>query len=236
MPRINFTEDKPIIMSIGGSLIVPGEMPDAAFLSSVKELVKKQSEQGRKLIIVAGGGKTCRNYNDAARAANPKVTNDDLDWLGIETTKLNGLLLKTVLGDLAHSAVIKKPIDKPVEWERGALIVSGWEPGASSDRVICLLAKLHGATSVINVSNIDHVYAEDPRKNPDAKAFDEMSWKDYRAMVGDEWDPGLSAPFDPIASKICDESGMSVAIVNGNDAENIENLMNGEDFVGTILS
>jgi uridylate kinase len=236
MPKMKFADEKPVIMSIGGSLIVPGEKPDATFLAKVKDLVERQAEKGKKIIIVTGGGKICRNYQDAAREASSEITDIDLDWIGIETTKLNGFLLKKVLGDLAHEDLITTPISEPVNWEKGALIVSGWEPGGSSDRVVCLLAELHSAKQIINLSNIDHVYSEDPRKNPEAESFDNLSWADYRKMVGNEWSPGLSAPFDPIASKICNEGNIDVAIVNGADMANVENLINGEEFTGTVLS
>lgn len=236
MPKFELQSDKPIIMSIGGSLVVPDGGPDVEFLRAFRGMVEKGVEKGFRFILVIGGGSVCRVYQNAARKLVENVSDEDLDWIGIGATKFNSLLVTKVLGDLVSNDVIEKPIDEPVAFDRGAVVVSGWEPGNSSDYVICQLAQLHGATAVINASNIDYVFDADPRENPEAKPFEEMSWAEYRKMVGDDWDPGLSAPFDPVASKFCDENGISVAIVNGSDMKNIGALIAGEDFKGTILS
>jgi uridylate kinase len=89
---------------------------------------------------------------------------------------------------------------------------------------------------VINVSNIDYVYSADPRKHSDAKPLEALSWSGYRKMVGDKWDPGLSAPFDPVASRFCHEHKISVAIVNGLDLKRVADLLVGKKFKGTIIS
>jgi uridylate kinase len=54
-------------------------------------------------------------------------------------------------------------------------------------------------------------------------------------MVGDDWHPGKSAPFDPVASRLCQNHKMKVAIVNGRDLKNIAALINGKNFKGTVL-
>ena len=48
-----------IVMSVGGSLIVPDAI-DTNFLSSLKALIEKETAQGRRFIIITGGGKTSR--------------------------------------------------------------------------------------------------------------------------------------------------------------------------------
>ena len=58
---------------------------------------------------------------------------------------------------------------------------------------------------------------------------------DYRNMVGDKWDPGMNVPFDPIASKVANESNMEVAIMNGKKLDNLENYLNGKEFRGTVI-
>ena len=53
-----------------------------------------------------------------------------------------------------------------------------------------MLAEKFGGDTVVNLSNIEKVYTDDPRKNPEAKPLDQISWADFRKMVGDEWVPG----------------------------------------------
>ena len=90
-------------------------------------------------------------------------------------------------------------------------------------------------TNVDNLSNIQQVYTDDPKKNPDAKPIENISWEEFRKIVGDEWTPGLNAPFDPIAAKKAQELGVKVVVMSGDDFENIENYFAGKQFVGTTI-
>ena len=99
-----------IVMSVGGSLIVPDAI-DTTFLSSLKSLIEHEtSVNGRRFIIITGGGKTARRYADAAKAVSD-LDNEDLDWLGIHATRLNGHLLRTIFKKTAHPVMITNPDD-----------------------------------------------------------------------------------------------------------------------------
>ena len=45
-----------IVMSVGGSLIVPDQI-DTVFLAELKEFIVKETATGRRFIIIAGGGR-----------------------------------------------------------------------------------------------------------------------------------------------------------------------------------
>ena len=66
--------------------------------------------------------------------------------------------------------------------------------------------------------------------------FEKISWKEYRELIPKEWNPGLSSPFDPIASKMAEEAGIEVVIMNGKPIDNLANYLKGEKFLGTIIS
>ena len=85
------------------------------------------------------------------------------------------------------------------------------------------------------MSNIDRAYDKDPKKFPDAKPYNNIKWDDFRKIVGDEWSPGMNAPFDPIASKKAQELGVKVVILNGSNFENLKNYFEGKKFVGTTI-
>jgi uridylate kinase len=237
MPKLTLDANDPLIMSVGGSLLIPGAGPDVQFLTELRELVLRLVSKGRKLVIVTGGGKTARHYIEAASAIH-ELADDDLDWLGIHATRLNGHLVRTVLRDVAHPIVYKNPLAIPLvnEWQGSVLVGAGWRPGWSTDFVACRIAQVLDAKVVINMSNIDYVFDKDPREHADAQAFTELRWRDYRKLVGDTWSPGLSAPFDPVAAKFCHKYGMSVGVVNGKRLDEVEKALLGEDFVGTILA
>jgi hypothetical protein len=94
----------------------------------------------------------------------------------------------------------------------------------------------YGVTKIVNMSNIDMVYEKDPKKFPDAKPIKEASWSEFRELVGDKWIPGMNAPFDPIAAKNSQELELTTVIVNGKNLDNLQNYMDGKEFVGTVIT
>lgn len=230
------TSSERIIISLGGSLIVPDGV-DWDFLRMFKRFIDREISDGRRFIVVSGGGKTARTYIDAASKASA-VSDEDRDWMGIHATRLNAHLLRTVLREHAYPRVNTNPHDLEDFYVAGdpVLIAAGWRPGFSTDYDATLLGKYLDVGRIVNLSNIDHVYDRDPRKYPDAKRYERMTWPEFRALVGDEWNPGMNAPFDPIASKLAEEEGMEVAILAGHDLDNVSSYLSGAPFEGTIIS
>jgi uridylate kinase len=187
------------VISLGGSLVVPNEI-NIKFLSLFKNIIEKKIKENKKFIIIVGGGKTARNYQNAAKALT-KVSNEDLDWLGIHATRINAHLLLTIFRKYAYFRIIKNPKEK-ISFKEKILIAAGWKPGFSTDYDAVLLAKTYGSDTIINLTNVDYVYDKDPNKFKSAKPFKEISWKDYLKLIEQKWIPGMSAPFDPIASKL----------------------------------
>lgn len=235
MPKIAFDAAEPLVISLGGSLIVPVGGPDVHFLKGFREYVLELVRKGRRVVIVCGGGRTARHYIHAAQEII-SLDPEDLDWLGIHATRLNGHLLRTIFRSVAHPNVIKHPMRVPRHWKEKVLVAAGWKPGWSTDYVSSRIAGVLGVKHIVNASNIDCVYTADPHKDREAKPLKEISWKAYRQMVGDTWDPGLSAPFDPVASKYCERHGISVAIVDGKNLTNLEKLVEGGEFKGSLLT
>jgi uridylate kinase len=88
---------------------------------------------------------------------------------------------------------------------------------------------------VINLSNIEQVYTDDPKKNPRARPIDAISWADFRALTGEEWAPGKNVPFDPVASRHAAKIGLRVICAAGRDLENLKNILTGKPFTGTTI-
>ena len=223
--------EKTVVISLGGSVIVP-DMIDVNFLKVFREVIAKYIKNGFRFVIYCGGGKTARDYQNAASEI-VHLGNEDLDWLGIHTTRLNAHLLKTLFGDVAENKIVKDPTKK-IKFTKKVLIATGWKPGWSTDYDAVLLAKNLKLKSVINMSNIDYIFEKDPRKFPDAKMIKKISWEDYRKISGDEWQAGLSMPFDPIAAKEAQKLRLKVFII-GNDLVNFQNLLDNREFEGTVI-
>lgn len=224
------------VLSIGGSLIVPQEKPNAQFLASLRDVITGFVRRGDRFVLVSGGGKTARVYIDAAKSIT-ELADDDLDWLGIHATRLNGHLLRTVFRDVAHPVMFKNPLAVPLmdAWQGNVLIAAGWKPGWSTDYVASRIARRLGVKTVINLSNIAKVYTGDPKKDANAQPCDVMYWREYRRMVGNTWSPGLSAPFDPVASRFCQRHGMRVVVMNGLRMEPLLEYLTTGQGEGTIL-
>lgn len=226
-----------IVISVGGSLIVPNGGIDTKFLKHFNTFLRDQlaNHKNRQFFLVVGGGSTARNYRDAGReVVGHELSRDDLDYLGIHATKLNAHLVRTIFRDVAHPYIIKhyeiiRKVSEPV------VVAAGWKPGWSTDYCAVLLCEDYDIRRVINLSNIDQVYDADPRKNEGAKPHDKLTWDEFRKIVGDEWMPGMNAPFDPVAAKKAQQLGISVVVLNGENVENLEECLDGKEFVGTTI-
>jgi uridylate kinase len=228
-------KDPPIILSVGGSLIVPGERVDSAFLTKLNEFIREKVKKGKRFFLVAGGGKTARYYRDAGQEVVGGMTSEDLDWLGIHATRLNAHLLRTIFQDIAHPRIIENYDRKLINWKEPVVIGAGWKPGWSTDYDAVILARDYGANLILNLSNIDWVYDKDPRTHKDAKAIKRLTWEDMEGLVGTEWKPGINAPFDPVAAQLAKKLGLTVIVTNGLDFENMEKIIEGEAFKGTVI-
>jgi len=231
------TYSEKIVISLGGSLIVPNGGIDTQFLKEFNSFIREQLAQNpqKQFFLVAGGGATTRHYQNAARdVIGHELVAEDLDWLGIHPTRLNAHLIRTIFRDIAHPYVLKhyEIIRKVVE---PVVIGAGWKPGWSTDFCAAMICEDYNIKTVINMSNIDMAYDKDPKKHSDAKPINKTNWSEFRKIVGDEWTPGMNLPFDPIASQKAEELGLKVVILKGTDFENLNNYFSGKDFVGTTI-
>lgn len=226
-----------IVMSIGGSLIVPNEGIDKKFLSELNDFVRLElaKNKNRQFFLVSGGGSTTRQYQEAAmNVVRHNLKDEDVDWLGIHATRLNAQLLRTIFRDLAHPYLIKhyeiiRKVTEPV------VIAAGWKPGWSTDFDAVLLCEDYGISEVINLSNIEKVFDKDPKKFKDAKPIDKISWKEFKKLVGSKWVPGMHAPFDPVAAQKAEEIGVRVVVMSGHNFKNVKNYIDGKEFVGSVI-
>jgi uridylate kinase len=253
------------VISLGGSIVAPDKPDAAylsAFKALIEERLAQDSAS--RFILVVGGGGPARQYQEAYRAVAAKTGGagtgaggaavsaggaavsaggaagaggaaaDEADWIGIMATRLNAQLVRAVFAAHTQESVVTDPT-APFDWEGRVLVAAGWKPGFSSDNDAVLLAARFGAKRVINLSNIEKVYTADPKIDTTARPIDEISWKDFRALVGDEWQPGKNVPFDPIASKHAEEAGLVVICAAGKNLENLKNILRGAPFTGTTI-
>lgn len=223
------------VLSLGGSLVAPNEVA-VEFLTAFKQLVHSylDGNRARRLILVIGGGAPARKYQQAYRGISSNPRNSEADWIGIAATRLNARLVKAVFEEHCLDDVVTDPTEVSAFSGR-ILVASGWKPGFSTDYDAVLLAERFNAGVVVNLTNIEKVYTADPRIDKNAKPLDKVAWEEFSRITGTEWIPGKNTPFDPMAVKKASAMNLVVVSALGSDLENLRNILEGGEYVGTTV-
>ena len=224
---------KVVVMSLGGSLIVPEEI-DLDFLRKFREVIKKNSKN-YKFIIVCGGGSVARKYISALR--NEGKSEYLQNMAGIAVTRLNARFLAYFFGkdpefgiphDMKHAASLLKKNDVVF---CGAL---RYAPNQTSDATSAHLANYFGA-DFINLTNVKGLYDKNPKEHKDAKFIPEITREGLAKIVFSvPQKPGMHAPVDHVAMKIIREHQIKTYII-GKDTKQLNNLLKGKSFIGTKI-
>ncbi|MEX2008315.1 MAG: hypothetical protein WD850_02425 [Candidatus Spechtbacterales bacterium] len=224
------------VIALGGSIVVPGTI-NVSFLKRLRAFLIERMNAGEKFILVVGGGKTTRVYQQAAAQA-VDVSDEDMDWLGLHATRLNGHLVRAVFYDHAYPVMLDDPA-KPIakdDLERFSLLVgAGSRPGWSTDYVAMLLANRFKTKKVLIATTIPYVLNKDPKYHRNVRPLRDLTWTQYRAMVGDAWTPGMKTPVDPIAAKFAQEHEMTCSVLRGTNLKNLERYLDGKPFKGSVI-
>lgn len=220
-----------VVIGLGGSIIFQNEI-DAKLLKSWKDLIVKYSKT-KKFVIVMGGGKLARRYQEAAHFIRP-ISTKESDWLGIYATRANAKLVQTAFGKLADPMLFDSPtaikkLTYPVT------VACGWEPGWSTDYVCAAIAKQFGVSEVVMAGKPAFVFDKNPDQFIDARPFKAMKWSEYWDIIPHKWVPGASMPIDPVTAKFCKKNRVSAVVVDGKNLENLKQLIEGEEFDGTVI-
>lgn len=229
-------KEPPIVLSVGGSLMVPDGGMNTVFLSNLNAFVRAYVKKGKRFFLVAGGGETARKYIDSGKKIIGDITEEDLDWLGIHSTRLNAHLLRTIFMDIAHPRIIENYDRKLVNWKEPVVIGAGWKPGWSTDYDAVILARDYKARLIVNLTDIDWVYDKDPKRYTNAKPIKKITWEKMQELIGTKWVPGFKAPFDPSAVKLAKELRVTAIVTNGHDFQNLEKIVGGDSFRGTVIT
>ena len=205
-----------IVISLGGSMIINGTGVHVAFLKKFRSIVSAESKKGLSFVIVCGGGNTARTYQQGGREF--KLSDKQLDEIGIRATQVNAEFVRAMFFG-----------------NKKVFVYGGEKPGQSTDAVSVRHAIEMGATHVINISSTAFVYDKDPGKFPDAVRFDELNWKQYRAIVGSKWVPGMHAPFDPTAARMAEKHRMRLSFMGGNSLGDLTKILREKKWGGTRI-
>ena len=218
---------KVVILKLGGSQINPGKL-NIPFLNKFKKLI--QVRLGRyKFVIITGGGSVCRTYNEAASQLG--ITEEDMDRMGIEFTRVHGELIRAMFGGLAFK-YIWFDYSNPPEFEN-ILVCTGWKPGHSTNYDAVKWAEAYGASHIINLTNVAYIYDKNPMLHKGATPFKKLSISEYLKIVGKRFTPGMNTPFDPEAAKAL-PNNTKVIVLKGLD--NLKAVLDKRPYEGSLLS
>lgn len=228
---------KRILLKISGEALsgAAGHGFDPESLKSVAEQILEVAKLGVEVGIVVGGGNIWRGRQGMNM---DRVT---ADQMGMLATVINALAVSEalivagadarVLTSIEISGVGEKFNHKVADryLKEGKIVVFGGgtgNPFFSTDTGAALKAAEIGADALLLAKNIDGIYDSDPKTNPNAKKFDELTYDEYVAR-------GLRA-MDTSAVVMCKENGLKVHAFGLSDKNSIVKAVAG-DKEGTII-
>ena len=230
---------KRVLIKISGEALSGGKGTgfDFGFVTSVCESVKLSLARGAQVGIVIGGGNFWRGVKDGAG----KVERVSADRMGMLATAMNCLAVADVFRQCGVDARVMTAVDiqgvgerhdvrKALEYlESGKVVLFACgtgHPFFSTDTASVLRAAEIGADAILLAKNIDGVYSADPRKDPEAVKFDEISYTEVlsrRLQV-----------MDSTATSLAMDNNLPVIVFALADPQNILRVLSGEK-IGTLV-
>ena len=230
---------KRVVIKISGEALA-GEKKtgfDFDFVTKVCQTVKRCAEMGVETSIVIGAGNFWRGVKDGAG----KVERVSADRMGMLGTAMNCLAVADVFKQIGADARVQTAVDiqgvgerystqKSIEYmEKGSIVLFACgtgQPFFSTDTAAVLRAAEIHADDILLAKNIDGVYSDDPRKNPDAVKFDEISYDEVLARH--------LAVMDTTATSLAMDNSIPVIVFGLAEPENIVRVLQGEKIGTTV--
>ena len=208
-----------IVISVGGSVLYNKKF-NIELARNLKKILHKFNNNYK---VVAGGGTLARDL-----ISQFNFDEESLHTIGIMATKINAFALSRILG-YKFVDIHPKRIGKMKE----NTVSGGYKPGWSTDVDAAVIAKYWDADAFLNMTNVDHVYTDNPSKK-NAKPIDFMDYESAIEFFGNNFVPGMHYPIDPRAISILLKKRIPIYIFKG--IKNLEKILAGEEFVGTRIN
>ena len=222
-----------VLIKISGEALAADKKTGYDFdvVSRVCSAVKSCAEMGVQVGIVVGGGNFWRGVKDGAG----KVERVSADRMGMLATAMNCLAVADVFKQLGADAKVMTAVDiqgvgerydtkKAIEYlEGGKIVLFGCGTGLpffSTDTAAVLRAAEIHADAILLAKNIDGVYSDDPRKDPNAEKFDSISYDEVLSRH--------LAVMDTTATSLAMDNSIPVVVFALAEPENILRVLAGE--------
>lgn len=222
------------VISLGGSLIIPDKI-DFHFLKKFKEVIKKNLNKYR-FVIVCGGGSVARKYMSALK--ENRVSEKIQGMVGIAVTRLNARFLTYFFGKDANEGIPHDMNQVANLLKKNEVVFCGalrYHEKETSDGTAAKLAN-YFKTDFINLTNVPGLYDKNPFEHKDAKFIQKISIEAlYKIVNKIKYHPGQHFVIDQNAIKVIKDNKIKTYIL-GKNLKNLDNLLNNKKFVGTIIS
>jgi len=221
-----------LVLKISGHIANPDNLElIREYCSAIKEAYSK----GVKIAVVVGGGTYARKYINAARSLG--ASESICDTLGIRVSRLNALLLTSLLKDVAYPIPPENYTEFLKAWSTGKIVIcGGFQPGQSTATVAALVAEGVNADVLALAARIDAVYDKDPKIHSDAKKLTTVTTAELKKILEEQSvKAGRYELLDPIAIKVIERSGIPVAVFDGRKVEYFKKLVYEGEIVGTLI-
>lgn len=226
-------EKKVIVLSLGGSLIVPGEV-NIKFLEKFKRTILRHSRK-YKFLIVCGGGNVARNYISALKKAG--LNEKFQSFSGISATRMNARFMNYFFGidpeyGIPHTTKTLEEYAK----KRDIIFFGALEyrPEQTSDSTASEVAA-HFKTVFINLTNVSGLFSKNPKEYKDAKFIPRITWKDFhKKATSMSYRPGQHFVLDQTASGIIMKHKIPTYIL-GQDLKQLDAVLEKRRFKGTLI-
>lgn len=210
---------------------------DEKVVRTIAQAVFEVSRSGAQVALVIGGGNIYRGA-DGERMGMDRVTSD---YMGMLATVINALALQNALEKLGaitrvQSSIEMSKVAEPYirrkalrHLEKGRIVIFAagtGNPYFTTDTAAALRAIEIGADAIFKATNVDGIYTSDPKKDPNAKKFKEITFIDAinkRLKV-----------MDTTALTLCMENKLPILVFDLNKPGNIRRAVAGE-MIGTFV-
>ncbi len=211
---------------------------DPKVITEIAGQIKEIVDGGIELAITVGGGNIFRGLAGAAEG----MDRAQADYIGMLATVMNALALqegleRTGVDTRVQSAINMQEVAEPYirrraerHLEKGRVVIFAGgtgNPYFTTDTTAALRACEIGAEAILKATQVDGIYDSDPRTNPNAQKFDEISYLDVLAKE-------LNV-MDSTATSLCKDNNIPIIVFNLHKQGNIDRALRGE-HVGTIVS
>jgi uridylate kinase len=230
-----------ILLKIGGEAMAGGEGHMGLDVHEVDDLaskIKLVKDLDVEVAIVLGGGNLWRGKDGLAHGMDRSVA----DHIGMLATVMNSLALRDALERIGvetrvQTAIGMQAVAEPFirlrairHMEKGRVVIIGagtGNPYFTTDTAAALRAVEVKADVLIKATKVDAVYSDDPKKNPEAKRYDRLSYIDaLNQRLG---------VMDSTAISLCMDNNMPILVLDLWQPGSLERAISGEP-IGTIIA